>query len=290
MLMSRENLYKNVIRFLVLVYLIGMPIFGLDLDFKLSGGYAYIDLEGINYGMESWAEWRKREAETNKNWLYIGKNVKSLHSGLQLEGEILLSFTRRLGISFGAGYIYGDLKENETEVLVQRPTEILSQVYPITVSAYPLVLSGYYFLPLSSKIQIYARAGGGLAWAKYVYREAKKLESAEKYNYFLQGRARGRGPVLLGSVGLTFLTDMGVRFFVEGMIRKAKISGFSGENELEERGPLYHFEEYLPDVDMWQSKIEIRAVQPSGSQFRSVSEAEVDFSGFSAKIGFIIRF
>jgi len=288
--MSIKRFIKNVVRILVPVFLFGIPAMGAELSLKLSGGYTFLDVKSINRGLEDWAEWRKREAEENKNWLYLGQNVKSLQSGIHLEGEILLSFSRRIGISLGTGYIYGDLKEKETEVFVQRPSGVLSQVYPVTVSAYPLVLSGYYFIPLNNRLHVYARAGGGLAWAKYVYREAKKLESATKYNYFRLGRASASDSILLGGLGFVYETDVGVRFFVEGLIRRAKIQGFSGENELEEKGTLYYFEEYIPDLDFWQAKNEIRTEKPSGSNFRSVSEAVVDFSGLSVKIGFIIRF
>jgi hypothetical protein len=288
--MNTKSIIKNIIRPFILVYLFAIPVLGLELNFKLSGGYAYLDVKNINRGIEGWADWRKREAEDNKNWFYLGQNVQSLHNGIHLDGEILLTFSERLGISLGTGYIYGDLKESETEVVVLRPTGVLSQVYPITASAYPLILSGYYFLPLSRSLQIYARAGGGLTWAKYVYREAKKLESAEKYNYFLLGRASATGPVLIGGLGFVFETDVGVRFFVEGLMRMAKIQGFSGENEAEDKGILYSFEEYIPDLDFWQIKNEIWTEKPAGPQFRSVSEAVVDFSGFSVKIGFIIRF
>ena len=178
--MSAKSLAKNIVRILVPFFMFGFPALALEWNFKLSGGYAYLGVEGINRGIDDWAKWLKKEAEQQKNWGYVGQNVQSLKSGIHLEGEILLSFSPHLGISLGTGYIYGDLKENETDVLVLRPSGILSQVYPITVSAYPLVLSGYYFFPLNNRFHVYARGGGGLAWAKYVYREAKKLESKSK--------------------------------------------------------------------------------------------------------------
>ena len=87
-----------------------------------------------------------------------------------------------------------------------------------------------------------------------------------------------------------FETEVGVRFFVEGLYRNAKIQGFTGETELEGQGTLYYFEEYIPELDFWQAKNEIRAEKPSGPNIRSVSEAVVDFGGFSVTIGFIIRF
>jgi hypothetical protein len=278
------------VRIFLFILVCCIPVRGLDVDFKISGGYAYLDVKNINRGISDWAEWRKREAEQNTNWEYLGQNVGNLHSGIQLEGEILFSFSPRIGISLGTGYIYSDLNEEETEVLVQRPSGTLSQVYPTTVSAYPMVLTGYYFIPLNTRMRIYLRGGGGYAWARYVNREAKKLESAAKYNYFQLERASASGPIYYGGIGFVYETDVGVRFFIEGLGRSAKIDGFSGENELEEKGALYHFEEYDPGLDFWQTKNEIRVEKPSGPNFRSVSETMVDFSGFSVKIGFIIRF
>jgi hypothetical protein len=281
---------KNNARILVLLFLLGISAYGMELNFKISGGYAYLGVKGINNGISGWAEWRKRESEENINWQYLGQNVKNLHSGIHLEGEILLSFSPRFGISLGTGYIYSDLNEKDAEVVVLRVAGPLNQIYPTTVSAYPLVLTGYYFIPLNKKLRLYVRGGGGYAWAKYVNREGKKLESAEKINYFGLMRASSSGPVYLGGIGIIFETEVGVRFFLEGLVRSAKIKGFTGENQLEAEGTLYYFEEYDLDLDLWQAKNEIRAEMPSGSNFRSVSEAVVDFSGFSVKMGFIIRF
>jgi opacity protein-like surface antigen len=275
---------------ILLLLFSGNPLSGIELGFKLSGGYAYLNLKNTNRSLDDWAEWKKREAEANKNWAYLGENVKNLHSGIHFEGEFLVSLIGRFELGLGTGYIYGDLNEEKTEVLVQRPAESISHVYPLTISAYPLVLSAYYSFPLKSGISLFIRAGGGIAWAKYVNREAQKLESSAKYNYFKLEKASASGSMVLGGIGFAFETDAGMRFFIEGIVRRAKIQGFTGENELEEKGILYHFEEYIPDLDFWQTKNEIRAERPSGSNYRSVSEALVDFSGFSVKIGFMVRF
>jgi hypothetical protein len=289
-LMSKKIFVSHVVRILIPSILFCVPVMGFELDFKISAGYTYLDLQEVNTGLTSWAEWIKTEADNQKNWEYLAQNIHSLHSSILLEGEILLSFSRRLRISLGTGYLYGDLKENKAEVLVQRPTGVLSQVFPITASAYPVILSVYYFLPLNNRLYMYAKGGGGWAWAKYVQREGKKLESAINYNFTSVNRASATGAILLGGIGFMFETDVGLRFFVEGLIRKSQIQGFSGENEIEEQGTLYYFEEYIPDLNYWQVKNEIRTEKPTGSNIRAVSEAVVDFSGFSVTIGFIIRF
>jgi hypothetical protein len=268
----------------------GIPLKGIDLGLKFSGGYAYLDLRNTNRSLQDWAAWRKREAEANKNWEYLGNNVINLHSGIDFEGEFLVSFLDRFEIGLGAGYIYGDLGNKEAEVSIQRVKEPISHAYPLTLSAHPLFLSAYYFFPLKSGISLYIRASGGAAWIRYVNREAQKLESSAKYNYFRLEKAAASGSMFVGGFGLSCETKTGIRFFIEGSARRAKIRGLSGENEEGEKGILYQFEEYIPELDFWQTKNEIRTEKPSGSNYRSVSEALIDFSGFSVKIGFRISF
>ncbi len=263
---------------------------GLDLHFKISGGYAYLKLSEVHRSLDSWAEWKKVEAQEKQNWEFLGKNVGTLHSGVDLEGELHFSFAPHMSLGLGAGYIYSDMNEAKAEVKVERPGGTLSEVFPLTVAAYPVTLSGYYFIPLAGNLRMFFRGGFGLVWAKYVNREGSKFLAANNFNYSELHKASASGSILLGGLGLMYDSGTSVRFFVEGIARNAKIREFSVENEQGTKGTLYYFEEYHPDLEFWQAKIKTLAEKPSGTNFRSVSEACVDFSGFSAKIGFMIRF
>jgi len=280
----------GIFRILILLLVFSDPAQGLDLHFKISGGYAYLKLSEVHRSLHGWAEWKKIEAEANTNWQVLGENVRNMHSGVNLEGELLFFITPRLSLGLGAGYLYSDVNEKKAEVTVERPTGTLNQVFPMTVSAYPVTLSGYYFVPLMSNVRLFFRGGFGFVWAKYVNREGRKSLTATKYNYFELQKASASDSIIVGGIGLMYDSDIGVRFFIEGTARLAKIRGFSGENELGIEGTLYYYEEYSSDLDFWQAKAKIMAEKPSGADFRSVSEAVVDFSGFSAKIGFMIRF
>jgi hypothetical protein len=70
----------------------------------------------------------------------------------------------------------------------------------------------------------------------------------------------------------------------------AKINGFQGETHEGETGELYFFEEYSSDIDFWQAKFQMLTEGPSGDNFRSAKKAVVDFSGYSVKIGLLIKF
>jgi len=280
----------GIFRILILLLILSNSAQGLDLHFKISGGYSYLKLSEVHRSLDGWAEWKKIEAKEKNNWQVLGENVRSMHSGVNLEGEILFSFIPRISLGLGAGYIYSDVNEAKAEVIVERPTGTFSHVFPMTVSAYPVTLSGYYFIPLMSKLRLFLRGGSGLVWAKYVNREGRKSLTVKKYSYLELQKASASGSITLAGLGFMYDSDMGVRFFIEGTARLAKIKGFSGENEVGIKGTLYYFEEYISDQDLWQAKAKIMAEKPSGPNFRSVSEAVVDFSGFSAKIGFMIRF
>jgi hypothetical protein len=49
-------------------------------------------------------------------------------------------------------------------------------------------------------------------------------------------------------------------------------------------------EEYDSGLDLWQAKYQIFAEPPSGENYREVRQGMVDFSGFSVKIGIMIKF
>ena len=69
-----------------------------------------------------------------------------------------------------------------------------------------------------------------------------------------------------------------------------QISDFLGENDQEEIGTLYYFEEHIQDFDIWQAKNQIKAAAPSGENYRSVQKASIDLSGLSIRIGLVIKF
>jgi hypothetical protein len=61
-------------------------------------------------------------------------------------------------------------------------------------------------------------------------------------------------------------------------------------NTLQQDGTLFAFEEYIPDSDFWQAKLGVWPEAPAGSGFRSVREAVIDLSGFSVKMGIVLKF
>ncbi len=289
--MPSQRERSRIIGFLVFVLFLGaIPASGSGLRMKIAGGLTVSGLGSLRQTLQDWSGQRKSEAESTAGWEYLGGNTGDLKQGFHLEGEALLFLTPRIAAGFGAGYIHHELAEEETELIVSKPQGIFHYVLPSTVTAFPITLSGYFFLPVGKNIHVFFRAGGGRLWAKHVLREGSRKSAAVKYGYPRILRSSATGTVLLGGCGVLIPTQAGVSFLVEISVRSAEAQGFSGENKDGERGTLFSFEEYDPKTDRWWTGMDIRSLAPSGAGFRSVKETAVDFSGCSVKIGIMLQF
>jgi len=264
----------------------------MDIRLILSGGFGTLKLEEVNRSLYGWAEWQKEKAIFRENWDYIGEEVRKLNTGFDFGGEIAVFFTSRIAVGFGAEFIYGELVEKNIELFVEMDSKSYALTRPAKASAIPLILSAYYYYPLNKKLDLFLKAGGGLIWAKYIERAGNRRLEEEYFNYLKEELiiASSRGSIFVGGLGLSYRIDPSLSLFIQGEARLAKTSGFQGKMPEGELGELYYFEEYSPDIDFWRATFKMYAEAPSGEDFRSVRKAVVDFSGFSAKMGLLIKF
>ncbi len=264
--------------------------FCLDFLFRLSSGLGWLKADEVNLALTGWQEGWKRQAELGQNIDLESENFRSLHLGIDFEAELLFSFSRWLGLSVSAGYVYASLDETRTLLSVNQEGILTDYARPTKVSAYPVLFSAYVFIPLGQKLSAFLRGGLGTMQARYVVREARKEAGAERYAYPVYDNAKASGPSYLGGFGLSYALDRSLGFFLEATFRSAKVSGFEGEDKLGVKGRLYAYEEYRSDIDFWQPRMALHPEEPGGGGFRNVREATVDFSGYSAKIGLFLKF
>ncbi|MFC2160520.1 hypothetical protein ACFLRX_02580 [Acidobacteriota bacterium] len=275
---------------LILVLLLVPLTHAVEVSLKLSGGQSFFELRSINRLLEHWATWKQKETETHADWSYIGGNVPKLQSGFDFDGKFLVALSSRITIGIGAGYIYSELSEDKTALTVKRVVGTFFDVKPIKISALPITISGYYFFPLGGDTRLYVTGGTGLVWGKYIDREGRRLTTNDNFTYQAFQRTSGRGSIVLAGCGFEYEFEPGLRIFIEGLGRLCRISDFQGENNLEESGTLYSFEEYLPEIEIWQAKNQILASEPAGNNYRSIKKTTVDISGIMIKIGLVFKF
>jgi len=285
--MNRNRLLIAIsLAFLIL----GKSSYAIDFNLKLSGGLNFINSADISRILNDRVEWQIKEISRFSNWYLIESAAPEMKNAIEFEGEFFLRLHSRIAVSLSSGFILGEISAEKTEILYHRTLGDFSRIKPQKVSAVPLVLSGYYFLPLFKNFKVYARGGGGLIWAKYIDRQASKKAKADNYGYSLIQNTSARSPIFCASLGVMFETEPGINFFLEGSYRQARISGFTGEIEDGLSGTLYYYEEYDEKNDYWQAKMEIKDSQPAGDIYRSVRKGEVDLSGFSLKLGILLKF
>jgi len=270
--------------------LLPSPSRGVDIQMRLSSGLWQMKLGEINDALAGWREGQKRESDIDPNAQFISGEVGRIRVGMEFEAELVLSFSRwvKLGLSFG--YAYGSAKEETTLLTVEQAGTLEEWARPTKVSAYPLLVSGYFNLPLGKKMGAYLRAGVGAVRARYVSREAQRKVGEDQFLYPAYDNAGAGGLTYLGGLGLSYSFDQSLGFFVEASARFARLDGLAGEDNLEQKGTLYSYEEYLPQSGYWRPTMHVLPEEPGGATFRNVRETVVDFSGYSIKIGLLLKF
>ena len=128
---------------------------------KLTGGINYLEVGDPNLSLKGFADFMNDLAIF---WGVTGEGeIEQIHSGLDLEGDVIFYLSPRLGISLGSGYIYGNKAKDANKVILSS----LTYAYGMKMSAIPVRLGVYYSLPISSRIRIFLNGGVGYYFAKW---------------------------------------------------------------------------------------------------------------------------
>jgi hypothetical protein len=249
-----------------------------------------MNLGEVNSALIGWRDGLKQAADVDPNMQYVSGDVIPLRLGIDFEAELVFSFSRWIKLGLSAGYAYGSFNEEATLMTIEQSGILYERARPTKVSAFPFLASGYFNLPLGKKFNVYLRAGAGAIQARYISREATKKVTDSRFTYPVYDNARAGGLTYLGGLGLSYSFDQSLGFFLEASARSARVDGFTGENRQEEKGILYSYEEYLPQAGFWQPKMHVLPEVPGGAYVRNVRKATVDFSGYSVKIGLLLKF
>ena len=263
---------------------------GLDIQLRLSSGLWQMNLGEVNAALAGWRDGLKQSADVDPNMQLVSGDGSRIRLGVDFEAELVLSFSRWIKLGLSAGYGYGSLNEEATLLTVEQAGTLFERARPTKVTAYPFLVSGYFNVPLGRKFNIYVRAGVGTVQARYVSREAQKKVTDTRFTYPIYDNAKTGGLTYLGGLGLSYSFDQSLGFFIEAVARSARVDGLTGENLLGQKGNLYSYEEYLPQSGYWRPTMHVLPEEPGGANVRNVREAVVDFSGYSIKIGLLLRF
>ena len=211
--------------------------------------------------------------------------AKSIHLGVDFEGDIIINLTPQIGIGFGTGYIQG---VRTSEIISSGSVEGIC-TYTSKIRAIPFRIGVFYTLPMSKRMNAVFNAGVGIYLAQCNYDWNSRLRTG-----FLQSNqeSSSAGFGFHGGVGFEFKIASNFSFVFEGQGRYARIGKFEGTNRYPpsgiKEGTLYYYELTTPRGKY--SWIDIKSREPSGPGYSNVREAKVDFSGITFFTGIKINF
>lgn len=292
-----KKLKASVLSALILLaaVLVAPPTAGAQgLALKLFGGYNYMNGGDVKDGQKGILDFY---TEFFPLYGYTAhQEYKPLRDAWDVGGDLIFYFTPNIGIGLGAGYIQS-FTGASTLAMTRPATPTTDFTSTPKVSAIPIRASLYIAFPLGTGASLTLHGGAAyyLAKMQYVLRAVTGSDWEQ-----LEFKADGKGIGFHGGIGLEVDLSSNLSFIVEGTARLANIGGFSGTNtgtgsfggggySVSESGTLY-FYKYNHGVLGIFSDIDISDTVPSGPAYSDVREARVDFSGFSARTGILLRF
>jgi len=224
-------------------------------------------------------------------------NLENPKWGLDFEAEFVFSLSKNFGVGIGVGYLKRT-KDSSLEMALE-PLGRATINWEPEFSLIPITLSSYYSFPISSKMNAFLKAGIGYYFVKV------NLKFREEYESFFgesgweedEAEATDNAFGFHGGLGFEYNISGSIALYAEGMGRYLKIKDWETEwkttyplGVIEGSGTVWYTEELWLPLGKYYPGLEILEQRPSGPEYRNVREAEIDFSGFSFRVGIRIRF
>jgi hypothetical protein len=216
------------------------------------------------------------------------KEVTPIHLTYLFGGELVFPLSSQFTLNAGVDYFSG---KKESTIAFNKET--ISDTYKAVseITALPVKLS-ISFYPASF---LYFKIGASYYFAKcrYFYRFEHEDTWEES-----QGEAKAQNVGFWGGLGFEWNMGAHLAFLIEAESQFAPIKGFKGTGTVRdstgtepvtEDGTLYAYDGKISSVNSYPLLI-IRNKLPSEGGVENAREAEVDFTGFTLRAGFRIKF
>jgi len=227
------------------------------------------------------------------NYTTSGK-LENVNLGPEFGGELVLKLSRNFGIGVGFTYLTRN-RESAIEIksLASNKTGLIR--YDANYKAYPVTVSGYYYIPIGKNLNAFVSAGVGYYFAKIETAITEEIADGGNTSLGAQSemKANDQGLGFHGSMGLEYKLSKSISLFFEGSGRLAEFKDWEGEVKFSKndivKGSLWYVgadAKYFKDY----YGLEFADRKPQGKNIKSARKAEINFSGFSLKIGIKIGF
>jgi len=294
----KKKLMASYIMIMTFFFLAGSGKAKPRFSFKLAGGYGTMSTGDLNTVINSINN-RLKDLGSAIILSKIGE-LEELNLGPGFEGEFVINISEKVGIGIGSGYIHR--KKNSEAGLKYGTLVSLGVTLESLVVAIPVEISAYYFFPTKSKLNIYLKGGIGYYFGILKYDSKLNAEIAT-FNVSMRetsGDMRDNAMGFHGGIGFEYDIAKNIGLFVEGAGRYAKLKDWKGdetyidfEGQTDEiSGTLWLCETLNDRTEKYYPSFKVSKNKPSSEaeSYRNIRKAEIDFSGFSLRLGLRIKF
>ena len=223
--------------------------------------------------------------------------LDELNYGPDFDGEFILELPKNFALGIGVGYMVrtGDSTSDITEYSFSTLVHVETRF-----TAIPITLNGYYNIPLGEKTKLYLKGGIGyyIGKAKYFVRQEQTMFGLPPAWQEDDGDATSNAFGFQGGAGFEFGLSESVALFFEMNGRVANLKNWEGRNKYRDflgasesiSTEWFYAEEYDYTTRKWYKSVEIAEDEPTGSSYRNVRKAEVNYSGVVFRLGIKITF
>lgn len=219
--------------------------------------------------------------------------------GPDFSAEILLRVASRLEIGLGGGFLWRPRRESEVSIRQASSGAVSFVDWAVSASAVPLILTAYYRVPLSARLDGLLEAGLGCYFASLRFTSLRQSEllGVQAWNQ-TTSRARDVGLGFQGGLAVEHRLSRVLSCFAEGTLRLVNLDAWTAEYKYESpsltdaprASACWSADELDADTGRSYPVFVFSDQEFSGSAYQHVRKARIDFSGWSLQAGVRLRF
>jgi opacity protein-like surface antigen len=258
---------------------------------KFFGGYNFMGGGDLNTGLKGQFDMNKAVAAGYG--VITQGDYNAVHGGTELGGDLIIQFSPIVGIGFGVSYLRA---QSSSELTFTAPGISTVMTIKPQVRATPIRAGLYFSIPMGSVVSL-SLNGGAEYYLANIKISQRTTYSSDWSQSEVDVDSKGKFGLFAG-IGLEIKIHRNLSLFLEGRGRYARIDVFKGSEE--ETGSFGPPESRTGEL--WYSKVNfgflgqfpsvfLSETSPSTEpMYQDVRSARLEFSGFSAIGGLMLRF